>query len=62
MSTQADKAKPERSRGRPALPVTKVAISIRLDANVIVAFRKTGQGWQTRMNEALCEYARQHDL
>lgn len=50
-----------RSRGRPKLPVTKVSTSIRLDADVLDAFKATGQGWQTRMNAALRQYiATQH--
>jgi uncharacterized protein (DUF4415 family) len=54
--------KPKRARGRPAQEVTKVPTSIRLDARVVEAFKATGEGWQTRMNNALFEYAKQHNM
>lgn len=43
-------------RGRPvgsAAAQTKVAISVRLDADVLAYFKSEGQGWQTRINDAL---------
>lgn len=42
-----------RRRGRPALRHPKAAIKLRIDADVVAHFRRTGPGWQTRMNEAL---------
>ncbi len=39
--------------GRPKSDNPKRAISIRLDAEVIDRFKATGDGWQSRMNEAL---------
>ncbi|MCM2475807.1 BrnA antitoxin family protein [Rhizobium sp. CG5] len=39
--------------GRPKLENPKQAISIRLDAEVIERFKASGDGWQSRMNEAL---------
>jgi uncharacterized protein (DUF4415 family) len=54
--------KPKRGRGRPAQDVTKVPTSIRLDARVLAAFKATGDGWQTRMNDALTEWANQHGM
>lgn len=39
--------------GRPKLDNPKQAISIRLDAEVIERFKASGDGWQSRMNEAL---------
>ena len=39
--------------GRPPLPHPKQAVSLRLDADVLAAYRKTGEGWQTRINEDL---------
>lgn len=41
------------ARGRPPSDSPKVAVSIRLDADVVARFKATGAGWQTRMNEAL---------
>jgi len=40
-------------RGRPPASETKEAISIRLDSDVIAAFKAAGDGWQSRMNDAL---------
>jgi uncharacterized protein (DUF4415 family) len=40
-------------RGRPPLPNPKQAVKLRLDADVIAAYRKTGNGWQTRINADL---------
>lgn len=49
------KAKPvaavKRGRGRPASG--KDRVTIRLDPDVIAKFKATGDGWQSRMNEAL---------
>ncbi|NBB50858.1 hypothetical protein GVN24_21490 [Rhizobium sp. CRIBSB] len=43
----------DRKLGRPKAEMTKKAISLRLDAEVIERFKATGDGWQSRMNEAL---------
>lgn len=40
-------------RGRPPLPSPKQAVKLRLDADVLNAYRKTGDGWQTRINADL---------
>jgi uncharacterized protein (DUF4415 family) len=42
--------------GRPRAFKPKIFTGIRLDADVLEAFRATGSGWQTRMNEALKEW------
>jgi len=39
---------------------TKVSITVRFDIDVLTAFRATGKGWQTRMNEALKEWIKEH--
>ena len=44
-------------RGRQKTP-TKERITIRLSADVVTAFRATGEGWQTRMDAALKEWLR----
>lgn len=49
-------------RGRPKATVTKARITIRLSREVVETFRATGEGWQTRMDEALREYVREHRL
>jgi len=43
----------DRKLGRPKAESPKKAISIRLDQEVIDRFKATGDGWQSRMNEAL---------
>jgi uncharacterized protein (DUF4415 family) len=41
-------------RGRPALSgKPKTAITLRLDEDVVEAYRKSGEGWQTRINADL---------
>ncbi len=40
-------------RGRPPLDEPKVSTTIRLDADVLAAYRAEGPGWQTRMNDVL---------
>jgi uncharacterized protein (DUF4415 family) len=40
-------------RGRPPLASPKQAVKLRLDADVLAAYRKTGDGWQTRINADL---------
>ena len=52
--------KPVGSRGRPRLESPKILVSIRYDADVIERFRATGEGWQTRMNDALREWLNEH--
>lgn len=39
--------------GRPKSLNPKQAISIRIDRDVIEAFKAQGEGWQSRMNDAL---------
>jgi uncharacterized protein (DUF4415 family) len=42
--------------GRPKAERPKERITIRFDQDVMAAFRATGPGWQTRMNDVLREY------
>ena len=44
--------KPSR-RGRPKLEAPKVEVKIRLDANTVEHLRRSGPGWQTRVNALL---------
>lgn len=48
-------------RGRPPLESPKKAVNIRLAADVLDAFKSTGKGWQTRINDALREWLKQHN-
>ena len=43
-------------RGSPKATATKAHVNIRLDADVLDAFKATGRGWQTRINKALREW------
>jgi uncharacterized protein (DUF4415 family) len=53
----------ERKRvGRPAKENPKVPTNLRLDASVVDAFRATGDGWQTRINDVLVAYVKEHAL
>lgn len=49
-------------RGRPKAAVTKERITIRLSREVVETFRATGDGWQTRMDEVLQDYVKEHRL
>lgn len=42
-----------RRRGRPPLPMVKVSVKLRLDADLLSTLRLSGPGWQTRINETL---------
>ena len=37
----------------PQKAATKVAVTLRLDPDVVAAFKADGPGWQTRINQAL---------
>lgn len=47
-------------RGRPRSPAPKQAVNIRLAPDIIDAFRATGRGWQTRINNALRDWLKEH--
>ena len=49
-------------RGRPKADETKVFTAIRLDADLLHAFKATGKGWQTRVNAALRQFIAEHPL
>jgi uncharacterized protein (DUF4415 family) len=42
-----------KKRGRPKLDQPKVQVTLRLDAEVVGAFKEDGPGWQGRINEEL---------
>jgi uncharacterized protein (DUF4415 family) len=46
-------------RGPQKTP-TKLSTTIRLSPQVLEAFRATGAGWQTRMDDALKDWLRTH--
>ena len=43
-------------RGRPRVQTPKVSTTIRLDADILAAFRAKGAGWQSQINAALREW------
>ena len=43
--------------GRPKVENPKIAVSLRLDQDVVARFKASGTGWQTRMNSALRDAA-----
>lgn len=45
----------KRGRGRPAAALKRPTLNMRVDADVLEAFKATGKGWQTRINAALRE-------
>ena len=49
-----------RRAGRPPGSGTKEQVAIRLDREVLAAFRATGKGWQTRMNDAIKDWLKTH--
>ena len=48
-----------KSRGPQKMP-TKERITIRLSPEVVQPFRATGNGWQTRMDDALKDWLSSH--
>ena len=49
-----------RARGRPPVETPKVATAIRFDADVLAGLRATGKGWQTRVNDAMRQWLKEH--
>lgn len=47
-------------RGRPKSANKKLLVSVRYSPEVVAYFKSTGEGWQSRMDEALREYVEQH--
>lgn len=58
-NTQFAKMRPVKL-GRPFAEQTKERIRIRLSPDVLAAFRATGAGWQTRVDEALKQWLVDH--
>jgi uncharacterized protein (DUF4415 family) len=55
----AMRAEIKRLRGRPA-GSAKTQIALRVDNATLDAFKSTGKGWQSRMNEALADWIKSH--
>lgn len=50
----------KRRGGRPKLANPKIAVTVRYDADIVERFKASGEGWQTRMNNALREWLMTH--
>jgi uncharacterized protein (DUF4415 family) len=46
--------------GRPLGSGKKAAATMRLDKDILETFRATGRGWQTRLNNALRDWLKEH--
>jgi uncharacterized protein (DUF4415 family) len=55
-------AQMKRRGGRPKLAKPKEAVTVRYDADIIERFRASGDGWQTRMNNALRDWLQTHHV
>ena len=55
-----EQVKPLVRRGRPLGSGTKAQVTLRLDVEVLEQFKASGDGWQTRINEALKSWVRTH--
>lgn len=55
-----EQVKPLVRRGRPLGSGTKAQVTLRLDVEVLEKFRATGDGWQTRINDALKSWVQTH--
>jgi uncharacterized protein (DUF4415 family) len=53
---QWEAVKPKLSRGRPRAAQPKIAISMRLDADVVEGMKSTGPRWQTKINKVMREW------
>lgn len=49
-----------RRPGRPLGSGTKTQITLRLDVDVVDKFKASGDGWQTRINDALKSWVQTH--
>lgn len=47
-------------RDRPKSDNKKLLVSVRYSPEVVAYFKSTGEGWQSRMDEALREYVERH--
>ena len=52
--------KPLVRRGRPLGSGTKAQVTLRLDVDVLEKFKASGDGWQTRINDALKSWVQTH--
>lgn len=58
--TDAELKQFKRSRGRPLGSGKKEQVTLRIDAQILEYFKATGDGWQTRINDALMGFMKNH--
>jgi len=58
--TNAELKQFKRGRGRPLGSGTKEQVTLRLDTEILEQFKAMGSGWQTRINDALRDWAKHH--
>ncbi|PXW79994.1 BrnA antitoxin of type II toxin-antitoxin system [Nitrosomonas sp. Nm84] len=58
--TDAELGQFKRGRGRPQGSGKKEQVTLRIDTEILEQFRATGNGWQTRINDALRDWMKQH--
>jgi len=61
VTDEEDRARQKRM-GRPLLGNSKIPIHIRLSPKVLNAFKATGKGWQTRIDNLLCKAVEQGQI
>lgn len=54
-----DMLKPKKT-GRPLGSGKKTSATMRLDNDILAAFKGTGRGWQTKINNALRDWLKEH--
>ena len=57
---ELEQVRPQLRRGRPPGSGSKTQVTLRMDSAVLEAFRATGAGWQTRINEVLKSWVKHH--
>ena len=60
--TSLPKSLQTKLKGRPKALITKERITIRLSPDVLQTFRSSGSGWQTRIDAALKDWLKTHEV
>ena len=58
--TDAELSQFKPARGRPLGSGKKEQVTLRLDTEILEQFKATGNGWQTRINDVLRNWAKRH--
>lgn len=58
--TDAELSQFKKGRGRPQGSGKKEQVTLRIDAETLEQFRAAGNGWQTRINDALRDWIKRH--